>query len=116
MTGPLRFQLTILVLVMLTAAIHLSRARADPEIGLLFTLNAVGYLLLVALLYLPLPGLRRWCQIIRWLLIGYTAVTIGLYLLWGALSSEWSTLGWIDKVIEGALLGLLWWEARHAAP
>jgi hypothetical protein len=46
---------------------------------------------------------------VRWALIGYTAVTIVLYGVWGAMSGDWTVpLGPIAKLIEGTLIGLLW--------
>lgn len=101
------------MLTVATAAIHFSRAAADPEIRVLFTLNGVGYLALAALLYVPLPQLRPYRHWLRWTLIGYAAVTIVLYGAWGAMSGEWTIpLGPIDKLVEVTLIGLLWREGR----
>lgn len=101
------------MLTVATAAIHFSRAAADPEIRVLFTLNGVGYLALTALLYAPLAQLERYCRWVRWTLMGYAAVTIALYGVWGAMSGEWTIpLGPIDKLIEIGLIGLLWREER----
>lgn len=99
----------VIVLSVATAAIHFSRAAADPEIRVLFVLNGLGYLALVVLLYAPVSRLdpyRRW---VRWILMTYATVTIALYAVWGVMSGEWTVpLGPIDKLIEGALIGLLW--------
>ncbi|HET9221802.1 MAG TPA: hypothetical protein VFO07_04825 [Roseiflexaceae bacterium] len=102
-------QIAIIVLALTTAAIHFSRAAADPEISVLFTLNGLGYLALVAALYAPLSLTASKRRLLRGILIGYTAVTIALYLVWGLMSGEWAIpLGPIDKLVEVALIGLLW--------
>jgi hypothetical protein len=102
-------QIAIIVLALATAAIHFSRAAADPEISVLFTLNGLGYLALVALLYAPLSLAASRRRLIRGILIGYTAVTIALYLVWGVMSGEWTIpLGPLDKLAKVALISLLW--------
>jgi len=69
----------------------------------LFYLNFAGYIVLVVALYLP--QLRRFQPIVRWVLIGYTALTVILwYLMTGG------RLGFddvSDKLIEVALIVLL---------
>ncbi|MCI0396310.1 MAG: hypothetical protein L0322_15410, partial [Chloroflexi bacterium] len=104
-------QWLIALLAVATAAVHFSRAAADPEIRILFILNGLGYLALAAALFLPLPQLQAQRGRIRWAFIGYTAVTILFYLIWGFMSGEWTVpLGPIDKVIEIILITLLWQE------
>jgi hypothetical protein len=77
---------------------------------ILFDLNFVGYIVLVAALYLPF--LQRFQTIVRWLLIIYTAVTVILwYILVG---SHPNTIGIVDKVIEVVLIALLLVEAFQA--
>jgi hypothetical protein len=74
---------------------------------ILFDLNFVGYIVLVAALYLPF--LQRFQTVVRWLLIIYTAVTV---ILWYVLvGSHPNTIGIVDKVIEVALIVLLLVEA-----
>ena len=106
-------RIAVIVLALATAAIHLSRALADPKIGPLFGLNAVGYVLLVAALYAPglqHPALHR---LLRRVLLVYTAITIVLYVVWGVMSGEWALyLGPLDKVCEVVLLVLLWIEEQ----
>jgi peptidoglycan/LPS O-acetylase OafA/YrhL len=104
--------IAIVLLTLATAAIHFSRAMADPEIRVLFILNGLGYLVLLTLLYLPqLRGRRPW---IRRIFIGYAALTIVLYFVWGLMSGEWNMpIGPLDKLIEVALIALLW-QARGA--
>ncbi len=104
-------QIAIILLVIATAAIHFVLGLPSDQMpgGLpLFLLNGAGYLVLVAALYLP--QLRKYRKYIRWALMAFTAVTI---LAWVAIG-ERSTIAYIDKVIEVALLVLLFVEARRA--
>jgi hypothetical protein len=102
----------IIALVLATAAIHVSRALANPHISALFTLNALGYLSLAAGLYAPWPGRERWHSAIRRILLAYTALTFALFFVWGTLQGEWPTIGFVDKAIEVSLIALLWREER----
>ena len=107
------YRTPIIILTIITALVHFSRAVADPEIRALFILNGIGYLVLVTLLYLPSERLTGWRSRIRWILIVYAGITILLYFVWGLMSGEWVVpLGPIDKLVEIALIVLLWLEAR----
>lgn len=96
----------IVLLTMATALIHLQLAFPDPA----FILNGLGYLTLLAALYLPIPRVARYRSIVRWALIGYTALTIFLWILLGARTP----IGYIDKIIEILLILLLLVEARRS--
>jgi hypothetical protein len=96
----------IVLLTLATALIHLQLAFPDPG----FILNGLGYLTLLAVLYLPVLPLARYRSIVRWALIGYTALTILLWILLGARTS----IGYIDKIIEILLILLLLVEARRS--
>ena len=102
----------VLGLALATAAIHVSRALVDPEISMLFWLNAIGYVVLAAAYALPIPALAAWRGRIRWALIVYTAITIVLFFLWGAMSGDWPVIGFVDKAIEIGLIALLWLDRR----
>ena len=95
----------IILLTLATALIHLQLAFPDP----VFILNGLGYLALLAALYLPVAPLARYRNIVRWALIGYAALTIFLWILLGARTS----IGYLDKAIEIALILLLLLEARR---
>jgi hypothetical protein len=87
-------------LTLITAYIHLTLG------GALFTLNALGYAALAAALAasaLPHPRIRDMAWLPRIALAGYTAATIGAYLLIG----PYFTLGWVAKGVEVAILTLL---------
>src|SRR3990172_4562777 len=86
-------QLSVVGLTLATAAIHASLG------GLLFTLNAVGYASFAIALVLPgTIGRYRW--LVRLALLGFTAATIGGWLLFGARFP----LAYLDKAIEVALI------------
>lgn len=90
----------IVALTLATAAIHASLG------GTLFFMNAIGYTVLAIALVLPGPVARiRWLT--RWALIGFTAVTVGGWLMFGARFD----LAYLDKGIEVALIGLLLLES-----
>ena len=58
---------------------------------------------------MPVRRLARHKGTVRWALIGYTALTIALWLLVGARTP----IGYADKLIEIALIALLLIEGRR---
>ena len=70
---------------------------------MLFTLNGLGYLGLLAALMLPIPQLARFRNVVRWVLVAYTALTVVLYFI----MFSPSFIGLTDKTIEVALIALL---------
>ena len=97
----LGLRVAVAVLTLSTAMIHLSLAFPDP----VFILNGLGYLALLAAL-LP-PQTARYHSAVRWALVGYTALTVLLWVLFGARSA----IGYADKAIEVTLILLLLVEA-----
>ena len=95
----------MIVLAVGTATIHLG-LQGFP----LFVLNGLGYLGLLAALILPIPRISEYRNLVRWVFVGYTALTIFLWILVGARNS----LGYTDKVIEIILVALLVLEARRS--
>jgi hypothetical protein len=92
----LTLRTAIVALTLATAVIHANLG------GTLFLLNAIGYAVLAIAMVLPGPIARlRW--LIRYALIGFTAVTIGGWLMFGARFD----LAYLDKGIEVALIGLV---------
>lgn len=98
-------QIAIMLLALATAAIHLW--LGVPNNLLMFILNGIGYLVLVTALYLP--QLRQYQSLIRWVLIIYTAITV---IAWIAIG-ERSTIAYVDKLIEVALIVLLFIDGRR---
>ena len=74
----------------------------------MFILSGLGYLALLAALYLP--SLARYRNVVRLALIGYAALIIFLWVLFGARIP----IGYIDKAIEVALILLLLLDARRS--
>jgi hypothetical protein len=101
--GPLR--IGVILLTVGTAVIHLYLGfQGFP----LFVLNGLGYLGLLAALILPIPRISEYRNLTRWVLVGYTALTIFLWILVGSRNA----IGYVDKIIELALMALLVLEAR----
>ena len=94
----------IIALTVITALIHLS--LSFNPFNPLFILNGVGYLVLIVALYF-VPQLAGQRALIRWVLLGYTAVTFVLYFVFNW-PDIWGPLGLIDKAVELVLMILLW--------
>ena len=100
--GPLQW--AIVVLVVFTAAVHIWLGLSIPDN--VFLLNGLGYLGLLGLLYLPLAFLTPYRNIVRWVLIAYTAITFFAWVSFGARNA----VAYIDKASEIALIVCLWLE------
>ncbi|WP_288089424.1 hypothetical protein [Roseiflexus sp.] len=98
-------QIGIILLALATAIIHI--VLALPTNLIMFYLNGLGYIGLAAALYLP--QLAAYRRTIRWTLIGFTAVTIIGWVVFG----ERSLIAYMDKLIEVVLIGLLVVEMRR---
>ena len=94
----------IVALTLATGYIHFTLG------GLLFTLNAIGYLVAAAAMIAPLAIAVRFRWIVRVGLIGYAATAI---VAWAVMGPYFST-AYIAKAIEIALIVLLVADfARH---
>jgi hypothetical protein len=108
----------IFVLAVATAVIHLYLAlSAVASMGfnfgvMLFILNGLGYLGLLAVLQLPIRQLARFRSAARWALIAFAALTIVLFFL---MAPVYTFIGYVDKAIEVALIGLLLADAYTAS-
>ena len=108
----------IFLLTLATAVIHLYLAlTAISSMGfnfgvMLFILNGLGYLGLLAALQLPIPQLARFQSTTRWALVAYAALTIVLFFV---MAPEYTIIGYIDKAIEVALIALLLADAFTAS-
>jgi hypothetical protein len=108
----------IFVLTVATAVIHLYLAlTAIGSMGfnfgvMLFILNGLGYLGLLALLQLPIRQLARFRSAARWALIAFAALTIVLFFL---MAPVYPIIGYVDKAIEVALIALLLADAYTAS-
>ena len=97
----------VILLTVGTALIHLYLGLQGFP---LFILNGLGYLGLLAALILPIPRISECRNLVRWVLVGYTSLTIFLWILVGARNA----IGYADKVIEIVLVALLVLEARNS--
>lgn len=97
--GPLDAALraAIVGLTLATASIHATLG------GLLFTFNAIGYVVLATAMVAPVPIASRLRPIVRLLLAGYAATTI----VGWAIQGPFYATAYIAKAIELALIILL---------
>jgi FtsH-binding integral membrane protein len=109
----------IFLLTLATAVIHLYLAiTAFAYMGLnfgvmLFILNGLGYLGLLAALQLPIPQLARFRSAARWALIILASLTIVLFFVMAP--KPYTIVGYVDKAIEVALIALLLADAYTAS-
>ena len=100
-------QIAIIVLTLATSLIHLflfiSLGAHFASGDIMFLLNCLGYLALLAAYFLPFA--QQYHGQVRWAFIGFTAVTIIAWLILGD-KSWW--LGYVTKLIEIILIILLW--------
>lgn len=90
-------RVAIVGLTLSTAYIHSTLG------GLLFTLNAVGYLVAAVALVIPLPLAVRYRWVVRLGLMGYAATTI----IGWAIQGPYFMTAYIAKAIEVTLIALL---------
>jgi hypothetical protein len=95
----------VILLTLIAAAVHLSLLFPDPA----FILNGLGYLTLLAALYLPIPQLVSYRRVVRLTLVGYATLTI---LLWIAIG-ERNLIGFSTMADEVVLVILLLLEGRR---
>ena len=98
-------QVGIILLTVSTAAIHFS--LVFPSV--LFILNGFGYLTLLATLYLPIPQLTGYRHLLRWALMGYTVLTVVLWVIMGSRLP----IAYVNKAVEIVLIVLLGVESRQ---
>jgi len=91
-------RVAIVLLTLATAYFHSTLG------GLLFTLNALGYLFYAVMMVLPIPIVARYRWLVRVGLLAFTLVTIVGWLVIGARF----TMAYIDKAVEiGLVVALL---------
>lgn len=93
-------QKAIILLTLATAGIHISLLFPDT----MFILNALGYLVLLAAYFLPVPILKNYHGLLRWAFILFTLLTIVAWVLIGDKSWPGGALGYITKIIEVLLV------------
>ena len=101
-------QFGIIITAVITAVIHLYLGIKFSDI--LFILNGIGYLALLTGLFIQVSMTQKNRSLIRWVLMGFTAVTIIAWLAIGDKSWPSGALGYITKLDEIILLALLWMD------
>ena len=96
----------IILATLATALLHLSLL---PDIG--FTLNGLGYIGLLGAYFLPIPFFQQRHRLVWWALVGYTLLTIILWIILGNkqfVPGTSSAIGYYAKTAEVILLAFLW--------
>ncbi len=116
----------IILLTLITAGIHVyfyttgaGLVFSGPDIIFtFFLLNALGYLVLLGLLYLPLGLPENLHRLVRPVFIGFTILTILLYFIINLMpGGVWSwPLAPIAKLDEVILVWQLWAEGKSTKP
>ena len=102
-------QIGIILTALATALIHFSLLFPD----LLFILNGLGYLSLLAAYFMPIDIARKSHNLVRWLFIAFTLVTILAWVAIGDKSWPAGSLGYLTKLIEIVLIILLLVDRPH---
>lgn len=104
----------IVLLTLITAAVHLILLNigilADTgSIDILFTLNGLGYLALLAALLYGFPAGRE--RLVHYAFIAFTLVTI---IAWLVLNGDFTApLGVFTKAVEVLLIVFLWMHLKR---
>lgn len=103
----------ILIFGLITALVHLiilnlGYLRDTGRPDLLFTLNGLGYLGLLAAFFIRIPFLANQRTLVHVAFIAFTAVTV---LAWVFVGSK-SALGYGDKIVEILLIIALYQHLR----
>jgi hypothetical protein len=76
-------------------------------------LNGIGYLVLLAGLFLNIPFARDNRNLVRWVMIAFAAVTILAWVAIGDKSWPGGALGYFTKLVEILLIVLLFMDRRQ---
>ena len=96
----------IILAAVATAILHIT---LFPDI--MFTLNGLGYLGLLGAYFLPIAFFQQRHNLVWWALVGYTALTIVLWVVMGEkdfIASATAPIGYYAKAAEVLLLIFLW--------
>lgn len=105
-------RVAIVVLTVATAGIHLVLSATA---GLMFALNGLGYLALLAAVLVPLPFLAGRQALVHYAFMAYTAVTIVAYFAVNGGEAFSNPLGLATKVVEVLLIAALWFHLQRSA-
>jgi hypothetical protein len=102
----------IILATLATAVLHII---LFPDI--MFTLNGLGYLALLGAYFLPIPFLQERRNLVWWVFVGYTALTIILWVIMGEktfVAGTSSATGYYAKAAEVLLLAFLFADRPNA--
>ena len=111
---PVAVLVAVVVLTLFTAGCHLylglnGLRRPLNTFTVLFILNGLGYLVLLAALMLPIPQLSGYRHWLRWGLLGFAVVTVVVWVVLEIpVNFKAIPLAYMTKVDELVLIGLLW--------
>lgn len=108
-------QIGILVSGLATAFLHIYLAT---KIGIFdpIVLNGIGYIGLLGAYFLPIPFFQQRHKLVWWVLVGYTILTIILWVVMGNKNFVFDfsspAIGYYAKVAELFLLFFLWRDKK----
>ncbi len=94
----------IIILALITALVHLSLNFIIGHFDPAFTLDGLGYLALLAAMFLDLPVARDNRRLVRLAMIGLAIASIVSWIILG--DKTW-WVGWATKTVEVVLIALL---------
>lgn len=99
-------QILLIIAILVTAVIHLGLGSDFlTNFGdIMFLFNGIGYIGLCALFLLPLTMVKPYHENLRWVLMGYTALTI---ILWVVINGKLDPVGITAKLAEVAIIAVL---------
>lgn len=100
----------MILATLVTAAMHL---KFFPDI--MFTLNGLGYLGLLGAYFLPIEFFQKNHKTVWWVLFGYTALTIILWVVMGDknfVAGTDSAIGYYAKAAEVVLMIFMWADKK----
>lgn len=101
--------LLLIAAVLVTTVIHLYLGLAFGDV--LFLLNALGFVGLTALYLLPIKMLQPYRGLVRWVLMGYSLLTI---IMWAIMNGKLDAPGIAAKSVEVLIIILLFLDRKSS--
>ena len=97
----------LIAAALVTAGIHLYLGLKYSDV--LFLLNSLGFVGLTALYLLPIKQLQPYRGLVRWVLIGYSLLTI---IMWAIMNGKFDALSIAAKSAEVLIIILLFLDRK----